>query len=96
MTMPPPPTAGYQTSVGLNPNNASEINQQVGYLLRQYQEIVARVKHFNVSLQSLTLTAAPYNMTPEDDSLIKSAIGGLDTSLQAVDMTFINRLTGLW
>jgi hypothetical protein len=34
---------------------------------------------------------------PEDqETLIKSAVNGLDADLDSVDMTFINRLVGLW
>ena len=35
-------------------------------------------------------------MTEEDETLIKSAVNGLNTDLQAIDMTFISRLVGMW
>jgi hypothetical protein len=35
-------------------------------------------------------------MPAEDDTLIKSAINSLDEALDAIDMTFVNRLVGLW
>lgn len=35
-------------------------------------------------------------MSAEDETLIKSAVGDLDTALDAIDMTFINQLVGLW
>lgn len=97
MTMPyVPPPPGSQTTPGLTPTTASDINVQVGTLLRSFTEIKARVEHFQGWLVATDLKAQPYLMTPEEETLTKSAIGGLDASLQAVDMTFISRLTGLW
>jgi hypothetical protein len=57
------------------------------------QETIA---HDTASLAGLDLTAPPYSMTPDDQTTIKSAINGLNLALQAVDMTFIDRLTGLF
>lgn len=95
MTMPMPPPGG-QTTPGLTPTNASDVNTNVGALLRQFSEVKARVGHFQDWLATVDLKAQPYLMTDADETLTKSAIGSLDASLDAVDMTFINRLTGLW
>ena len=32
----------------------------------------------------------------EDETLIKSAVNSLDTALDGLDMTFIDRLVGMW
>lgn len=94
MTMMPPP--GGQTTVGLTPTSASDVNMNVGALLRQFSEVKARVGHFQDWLVTIDLKGEPYMMSADDETLTKSAIGGLDAALDAVDMTFINRLTGLW
>jgi hypothetical protein len=81
---------------GLTPQTALEINGQVGAILRQFTDIKESVGHLADALAPLTLTDPPYSMTPEDETLIKSAVNGLDATLDGVDMTFISRLTGLW
>lgn len=95
MTLPYIPPGG-QSTVGLTPNTSSDVNVAVGNLLRQFTEIRARVDHFESWLVTVDLKISPYLMSPDDETLVKSAIGGLDASLKTVDMTFINRLTGLW
>ena len=54
------------------------------------------VHHLAASLAPLVLTGDPYNMTPEDETLIKSAVNDLDTALQGVNMAFISQLVGMW
>lgn len=81
---------------GASPRNADEVNAQVGILLRQFVTTMEGVGHFQSWLLAEDLKVDPYNMTAADETLIKSAVGGLDASLDTVDMTFINRLTGLF
>lgn len=81
---------------GLTPPNAQEVNNSVGYILRAFVDNRESVHHLAANLAPLDLTQAPYSMTPEDDTLIKSAVNGLDTALQGIDMTFISRLVGMW
>jgi len=92
MTMP----SAYPPRVGMNPQTSDEVNMQVGNLLRQFTGIKESVGHYQAWLNGADLKADPYNMDPDLETLIKSAVIGLDTSLDAVDMTFINRLVGLW
>jgi hypothetical protein len=96
MTLQPPPQMYAVSGPGLTPSSASEVNYNVGHHLRTFISIQEMIKHDSDGLAPLDLKADPYNMTPEDETLIKSAINGLNASLQTVDMTFINRLTGLW
>lgn len=98
MTFPPSPVPipGTQAEPGLSPNSASDVNTSVGQLLRGFTAIKESTHRQQGWLLAIDLKVDPYNMTPDDETLIKSAIGGLDASLEAVDMTFINRLTGLW
>lgn len=81
---------------GLSPKSADEVNNNVGVILRRFVDDKESITHLRESLAGLTLTEPPYSMTPEDETLIKSAINGLDDALDQVDMTFINQLVGLW
>jgi len=91
----PPATYG-KTTPGLAPGSAYEVHATIGAHLRQFVDLQEMIGHDYNGLAGLDLKAEPYNMTPEDETLVKSAIADLHTNLQGVDMTFINRLTGLW
>jgi len=92
MSMPP----ATPVTVGLAPASAYEVNSQVGLHLREYTALMERIHHDQEFLVATDLKVAPYFFDTDQETLIKSAIGGLDASLQAVDMTFIDRLTGLF
>lgn len=81
---------------GLNPSTAAEVNMSVGSVLRQFTNVKDSVNRSAGSIAALDLTTAPYNMSPEDDALIKTALNDLDTVLDGVDMTWINRLIGVY
>lgn len=81
---------------GATPRSADEVNVTVGQHLRQFVGIQDMIAHDEGSLAGLALTGPPYNMSAADELDIKTAISGLNTALQAVDMTFIDRLTGLF
>jgi hypothetical protein len=81
---------------GLTPSTAQEVNHNVGTILRRFVDAKNSVSQLQANLAPLDLKAQPYLMTEEDETLIKSAVNGLDTDLDAVDMTFIDRLTGQW
>lgn len=90
MTQPTPPA-----TVGLSPLNADEVNRMIGAHLRQYLAARAAINQDQDWLAPTDLKAPPYNFTAEQEAGIKSAVSGLDTALDAVDMTFVNRLIGL-
>jgi hypothetical protein len=83
-------------TVGLTPASAGEVNNSVGNILRQFTDIKESVNHLADNLAPLDLQGEPYLMSAEDETLIKSAVNGLDTALDAIDMTFVVRLTGMW
>jgi hypothetical protein len=83
-------------TVGLDPLNASEVNMQVGTHLRTFVTTKETIAHDKDWLSGADLKVAPYLFTPDQETLIKTAIIQLDTALEAVDMTFINQLTGLF
>jgi len=89
-TLTPPPT------VGLDPQTADEVNRQVGTHLRNFVNMKETIGHDQDWLASVDLTQDPYGFTADQNTLIKTAISQLDVALDAVDMTFINRLTGLF
>lgn len=92
MTLPPEPPA----TVGTQPENAYAVNQLVGTHLRSFVSIKNTINQDRDFLQATPLTEAPYYFTANQETLIKSAIADLDTALDAVDMTFISRLIGLY
>ena len=82
--------------VGLSPTSANEVNTQIGTHLRQFINIKETIGHDHEWLTTADLKADPYNMIVEEETLIKSAIADLDSNLDAINMTFINRLVGLF
>ena len=90
MTIPidPPPFAG------LAPVNATDLNTQLGMMLRFFINSKKTINQWRDWLAGIDLTKEPYYFDSSQDALIKSAINGLDDSLDAIDMTFVNRLAG--
>jgi hypothetical protein len=83
-------------TVGRNPINAAEVNNLVGDVLRRFIDLKEEIGHHKESLSSLDLKVPPYEMSTDDETLLKTAVLQLDTDLDAIDMTFINRLVGLF
>lgn len=83
-------------TVGLAPRNADEVNNMVGMHLRQFVDVKGLVNGDQSWLLASDLKIAPYYFTEDQETLIKSAVASLDTALDAVDMTFISRLIGLY
>jgi len=97
MTLPPPiMPPSPNPRVGMNPTTGDEVNYSVGTLLRDFVTLKEKVNHYQAWLAGAVLTDPPYDIDPDLDATIKTAVNGLDTSLDAVDMTFINRLVGIW
>jgi hypothetical protein len=88
---PPPPAV-----TGTAPRTADEVNGIIGLHLRQFKSLKAIIGNDQEWLVACDLQAAPYHFTADQETLLKSAIFGLDTSLDGVDMTFINRLVGMF
>ena len=96
MSEVPPPDVP-PPRVGMNPTNGDEVNYSTGTMLRDFVVLKERVGHYQAWLAGASISKTePYNMTPDLETLVKSAVNGLDTSLDGVDMTFINRLVGIW
>ena len=83
-------------AAGLTPKSADEVNTFVGSHLRNLITIIETINHDADSLAPLDLTKDPYLMSPGDAANVQTAIAGANTYLQAMDMTFINRLVGLF
>lgn len=82
--------------VGAAPKDAVEVNALTGQHLRQFVQIQETINHDFSSLSGIDLKVPPYEMSADDETTLKTAIAQLNTALQAVDMTFINRCTGLF
>ena len=83
-------------TIGLAPQSAGEVNNSIGVHLRGFTDLKATINGDHAWLEATDLKAAPYGFTAEQETLIKSAIADLDTALDALDMTFISRLIGLY
>lgn len=91
MTQPPQPPA----TIGTNPKNADEVNGVVGLHLNEFLAVRAATAQDQSFMAAADLTAAPYYFTADQQTEIKTAIAGLNTALQAVDLTFISRVVGM-
>jgi hypothetical protein len=94
MTLPDPTAP--PITVGLAPLNAQEVNNLIGTHLRTFTQIKHTINQDHEWLLTCDLKAAPYYFDDVQETLMKSAIGDLDTALDAIDMTFISRLTGMY
>jgi hypothetical protein len=94
MTIPvtPPPPA----TIGTNPKTADEVNGLVGTHLKGFLASQATIHQDQNFMAATDLKVAPYWFSAEQETDIKSAISTLDTSLQAVDLTFISRIVGMF
>ena len=88
----PPPVVG-DPIIGSAPINANDYNQKLGFLLKQFLTIKAQVNQWQAWQAGVNLSDR-YGFTAGDAALAASAISGLDTDLDAIDLTFINQLAG--
>lgn len=89
MTFPPPPVP----VIGSAPVSADDYNIKLGFLLKQFLTIKGQINQWQAWQSGVNL-ADRYGFTPEDAALAVSAVNGLDSGLDALDMTFVNRLAG--
>jgi hypothetical protein len=87
---PPPPD-----TIGSNPRSAAEVNGLVGLHLRQFATTKAMINQDQDFFAATDLKLAPYYFTPDQETQIKTAYSQLDADLDALDMTFVNRLIGM-
>jgi len=83
-------------ATGNYPRSADEVNVTIGTTLRQFLQVKNAVAQHQTWLAqgSTDLKVAPYSMSAGDETNLKSAISGLNTALQAISMTFVDRCTG--
>ena len=87
-------TVPLDVSAGLKPANALDFNNQIGTMLRTFINSKRSVNQWRDWLAGIILTDPPYGFTATEEAVIKSAINDLDAALDAIDMTFINRIAG--
>lgn len=93
MVIPTPPPSTPNT-VGSAPISADVLNQQLGFTLKQFTTTKAQIATWKDWLLTVDLKVEPYFFSTEQETLIKSAINDLDAALDAINMTFVIRLTG--
>lgn len=89
-TTPPPPE-----TVGTAPRSAAEVNGLVGLHLKDFLRVAVIINQDQEWLLPTDLKVAPYYFSADQETLIKSALGDLDTALDSIDRTFISRLVGM-
>lgn len=94
MSLPPEPSP--PATVGTQPKNADEVNALTGLHLRDFLRAKAAVNQDQDFFLATDLKLAPYYFTADQETLLKSAIGSLDTALDAIDLTFVNRIVGMF
>jgi hypothetical protein len=91
MSTPPPPA-----TVGSQPKSADEVNGLIGTHLRGFVSSRNVIHQDQDFFAATDLKGAPYWFSASQEADLKTAIANLDTALQAVDMTYINRIVGMW
>lgn len=82
--------------IGAQPVNATDVNTRVGTCLREFARLKQIVKQNNDWISGADLKVAPYSFTAAQEADIQSALSSLDVGLDGIDMTFVNRLIGLF
>jgi hypothetical protein len=91
MSTPPPPA-----TIGSQPKSADEVNNLIGTHLRGFVAARGTVHQDQDFFAATDLKAEPYYFSAAQEADLKTAISQLDAALQAIDMTFINRIVGMW
>lgn len=81
-------------AIGTLPAGNNDVNLAIGGLCRQFLLFKDSVHRAQKTFAALDLTLAPYTFDATGNSNLKSALNGLDTAMQAVDTTFIDRVAG--
>ncbi len=80
--------------VGTNPANNNDINLAVGGLCRQFLIFRDSVAACQGTLAGIVLTTAPFTFDANSAAILNSAMSGLNTALQAIDVTFVKEAAG--
>jgi hypothetical protein len=91
-----PDTTAPPDTIGSQPKNAGQVNDTVGLHLRQFLGAKAAVNQDQDFFAGVDLKAAPYYFTPDQETQLKTAISQLDAALDAIDLTFVNRIVGMY
>jgi hypothetical protein len=90
------PTPSPPATIGSQPKSADEVNNLVGTHLRGFCASRVTIHQDQEYFLATDLTGAPYYFSTDQQTDLKTAISQLDVALQAVDMTFINRIVGMF
>ena len=90
--IPPEPTP--PDTIGTNPRNAAEVNGIIGTHLRDFLKMKTVINQDAEWLSVADLKVAPYHFTQDQEDDLKSAVNSVDTPLDGIDLTFVNRVVG--
>jgi len=94
MTIPPAPQP--PATIGTQPQSAAEVNALTGMHLKGCLASKATINQDASFFGATDLKTAPYYFSAEQETDLKTAIIQLDQALDAVDLTFINRIVGMF
>lgn len=95
MSFPPPADPQPPATIGAAPQSASQVNADVGQLMRDYLVLRSRVTQAQEWLAVTDLKAAPYFFLDTQEATTKSGVGDLDTGFDAIPLAFISQLAGM-
>jgi len=99
MSIPPdntPPAPQPPETIGSQPKNAAAVNDSIGLHLRQFLAAKAAINQDQDWFAGEDLKGAPYYFTADQETQLKTAVSQLDAALDAIDLTFVNRIVGLY
>jgi len=89
------PTPQPPATIGAAPQTASQVNADVGTLMRDYLALRSRVTQSQEWLAVTDLKASPYFFSEGQEATIKSGVGDLDTGFDGIPLAFISQLAGM-
>jgi hypothetical protein len=81
---------------GLAPSSGAQLEQLIGSFARQVVLMSAQAGRFSDYSAATDFTAAPLSISAQDEAVLKSAIGSIQTAFAGMDLTFITQVAGLY
>jgi hypothetical protein len=81
---------------GLAPSSGAQLQTLVGSLARQVVLMGAQVNRYSEYAAATDFTAAPLDLSAQDQAVLKSAIGSMQTAFAGMDQTFLTEVAGLY
>jgi hypothetical protein len=81
---------------GLSPSSGDQLEALIGSLARQVALMAAQVNRYSEYSAATDFTAAPLSVSSQDEAVLKSAIGSMQTAFSGMDQTFLIEVAGLY